>query len=85
MGIWYSAIGYVTIISPLINYGLGQVTGALASWKYMYIVAGVMTTLWAFVILFFLPPDPTRAKGLSAREKYIAVSIHRWSSPMLLH
>jgi MFS family permease len=74
MGIWYSAIGYVTIISPLINYGLGQVQGSLSSWKYMYIVAGAMTTVWAAVILFFLPPDPTRAKGLSDRERYIAVS-----------
>lgn len=73
MGIWYSAIGYFTIISPLINYGLGQIQGRLTSWRYMYIVAGIITTLGALVILFFLPPDPTRAKGMTERERYIAV------------
>ncbi|KJX95695.1 hypothetical protein TI39_contig1579g00001, partial [Zymoseptoria brevis] len=31
MGIWYSAVGYVTIISPLINYGLDTITAELAS------------------------------------------------------
>lgn len=40
----------------------------------MYLVAGSITVLWAFVILFFMPPDPIRAKGFSDRERYIAVA-----------
>jgi hypothetical protein len=40
----------------------------------MYIVAGAITVLWALVILFFMPPDPIRAKGFSDRERYIAVA-----------
>ena len=40
----------------------------------MYLVAGCITVLWAFVILFFMPPDPIRAKGFSERERYIAVA-----------
>lgn len=40
----------------------------------MYIVGGVMTILWAFVIIFFMPPDPIRAKGFDERERYIAVA-----------
>jgi hypothetical protein len=40
----------------------------------MYIVAGLITVLWAFVILFFMPPDPIRAKGFNERERYIAVA-----------
>jgi len=39
----------------------------------MYIFGGVVTIAWSFIILFFLPPDPTRAK-LSDRERYIAVA-----------
>lgn len=75
MGGWYCATGYVSAISPLINYGLGHITGGgLNSWQYMYIVAGAITILWAIVILFFLPPDPIRAKGFSDRERYIAVA-----------
>jgi Na+/melibiose symporter-like transporter len=40
----------------------------------MYIVGGALTIMWAFVILFCLPPDPIRAKSLNERERYIAVS-----------
>jgi sugar phosphate permease len=71
---WYSMTGYVSVVSPLINYGLGHIKGSLSPWRYMYIVAGAITVLWSFVILFFMPPDPIRAKGLTDRERYIAVA-----------
>ncbi|KAF1358167.1 MFS general substrate transporter [Lizonia empirigonia] len=63
------------MVSPLINYGLGHITGGgLSPWQYMYLVAGSITVLWSLVILFFLPPDPIRARGFSDRERYIAVA-----------
>ncbi|KAI4602630.1 hypothetical protein KJ359_007847 [Pestalotiopsis sp. 9143b] len=74
MGAWYCATGYVSIVAPLINYGLGHITGSLSPWRYMYIVGGLITVIWSFVILFLLPPDPTRAKRFSDRERYIAVA-----------
>lgn len=75
MGAWYCATGYVSAVSPLINYGLGHINGGgLSPWQYMYIVAGAITVLWAVVIYFFLPPDPIRARGFSDRERYIAVA-----------
>lgn len=74
MGAWYSCTGYVSAVSPLINYGLGHIKGALSSWQYMYLVAGAITILWALIILFFMPPDPIRAKGFNDRERYIAVA-----------
>lgn len=75
MGAWYSATGYVSMVSPLINYGLGHINGgALNPWQYMYLVAGSITVLWSLVILFFMPPDPIRARGFSDRERYIAVA-----------
>ena len=75
MGIWYSATGYVSVFSPLINYGLGHITGgALNSWQYMYLVAGGLTVLWSFIILFFMPPDPVRFKGFDDRQRYISVA-----------
>ena len=40
----------------------------------MYLFAGSITVLWSAVVLFCLPGDPTRAKGLSERELYITVS-----------
>src|SRR6201999_1536773 len=74
MGAWYCCTGYVSIVSPLINYGLGHIHGSLSPWRYMYLVAGSLTILWSVVILFFMPPDPIRAKGFDERERYIAVA-----------
>jgi hypothetical protein len=74
MGAWYCCTGYVSIVSPLINYGLGHIKGSLSPWRYMYLVAGSVTILWALVIYFLMPPDPIRAKGFSNRERYIAVA-----------
>jgi MFS family permease len=36
MGIWYCSTGYTSAVSPLINYGLGHITGgSLSPWRYM--------------------------------------------------
>lgn len=72
--VWYSASGFITVFSPLINYGLGHITGSLSPWRYMFIVGGIITILWSAVILFYMPPDPIRAKGFTERERYIAVA-----------
>ncbi|KAJ4194763.1 hypothetical protein NW759_016479 [Fusarium solani] len=75
IGFWFSANGFISIVSPLVNWGLGHISsGPLHPWQYMYLVAGCLTVLWAFVIVLFMPPDPIRAKNLSERERYIAVS-----------
>lgn len=74
MGIWYSCTGFAGIFSPLINYGFGLVGGGTSSWVYMYYYAGAVTIVWGILMLFFLPPDPIRAKGFDQREKYILVA-----------
>ncbi|OQU97846.1 hypothetical protein CLAIMM_03725 [Cladophialophora immunda] len=75
MGAWFCCTGYFGAVSPLVNYGLGQISGrTLSSWQYMYLVAGAVTVLWALVVLSFLPADPIRARGFSSRERYIAVA-----------
>ncbi|KAI8940646.1 hypothetical protein NX059_001916 [Plenodomus lindquistii] len=74
MGIWYSCTGYVSIFSPLINYGLGQAKGPLSPWKYMYIFAGSLTIVWGIALWWLLPPDPVRARGFTERQRYISVA-----------
>ncbi|KAF5656338.1 allantoate permease [Fusarium circinatum] len=74
MGIWYSCTGYVSIISPIINYGFGQINGGVSSWRYMYYFSGAFTIVWGIILVFVLPPDPVRAKGFNERERYILVA-----------
>lgn len=67
---WYSCSGGINIITPLINYGLGHITGgALASWQYMYLVAGVVTIFWSITLWFIFPDSPTTAKGFTEDER----------------
>lgn len=74
-GLWYCCVGVATMISPLINYGLGQIHGALVSWKPMFLILGAVTTAWAVVLFFCLPNNPFTTKGLTESERRIA--IHR--------
>ncbi|KAF5699247.1 transporter [Fusarium mundagurra] len=74
MGVWFAAAPMMAIPAPLINFGLGHIKGSLSPWRYMFIFAGCITIVWAFVILFCMDPDPITARHLSDREKFIAVS-----------
>ncbi|KAL3477419.1 putative MFS transporter [Aspergillus californicus] len=70
--LWYSFSGGSNIISPLINYGLGHVTGgALNPWQYMYLIAGLATLLWSIVLWFIFPGSPHVAKGFTAEERIL--------------
>ncbi|KAL4889856.1 major facilitator superfamily domain-containing protein [Aspergillus ambiguus] len=74
MGAWYSCTGYVSIFSPLVNYGIGHIKGTLSPWYYMYFFAGGLTIICGILAYFVLPPDPVRARGFEDRERFIAVS-----------
>jgi MFS family permease len=55
--LWYGMTGVGTMFSPLISYGLGHIHGSFgaSTWKYMYLVAGSITLLWSFIVLWVLP------------------------------
>jgi MFS family permease len=75
MGIWYSCTGYVSIISPVINYGWGSInTGTMSPWKYMYVFSGALTIVWGMALWFVLPPDPIRTKIFNERQ--VSILIH---------
>ncbi|OJJ62615.1 hypothetical protein ASPSYDRAFT_86293 [Aspergillus sydowii CBS 593.65] len=74
MGAWYSCTGYVSMFSPLVNYGIGHLKGPLRPWYYMYFFAGGLTIIWGVLVYILLPPDPIRARGFSKRQRFIAVS-----------
>ncbi|KAK0624228.1 major facilitator superfamily domain-containing protein [Immersiella caudata] len=74
MGVWYCCTGYVSIISPLINYGFGLVGGGVSSWRYMYYFGGAITMAWGIALYWLLPTDPINARGFNERERYIMVA-----------
>lgn len=74
VGAFAAFVGPAVIMSILVNYGFGKIEGSLAPWKIMFLFAGGVTTIWGLLIPFILPADPISARGLTARERYIAVA-----------
>ncbi|KAF4119662.1 Major Facilitator Superfamily [Geosmithia morbida] len=71
--LWFSGAGWFTAIGPILNYGFAQIDGgALHSWQYCFVFAGILTSLfglWAF----FMPDSPTDAWFLTGEERVTAV------------
>ena len=71
--VWWSGASIGSFFGDLIAYGIGHGHGKLSPWKYMFITFGGFTILWCVVLFFFLPDSPWKMKGLSERERKIAV------------
>jgi MFS family permease len=58
-----------------IAFGVGHINGAagLEGFRWLFIIEGIITLLSAFLLWFFLPDYPARAKWLSNAEKKFAV------------
>jgi MFS family permease len=78
IGIWYTANGFGIALGGLLGYAIGHIHGALASWRYEFIIIGALCCAWGIVIAILMPDSPITAKFLSDREKRIAV--HRLKS-----
>jgi MFS family permease len=73
IGLWYTANGAGIALGGLLGYAIGHIKGALASWRYEFIIIGALCCTWGIVLSIFLPDSPVKAKFLNDREKRIAV------------
>ena len=73
--LWYSAVGVATMLSPLINYGLGHGVGrasSMAPWRPVFLIVGAVTVLWSAALFVWLPDTPLTCKRLTGHERAIA-------------
>ena len=73
IGIWYTANGAGIALGGLLGYGIGHINGALASWRYEFLIIGALCCTWGIVIGVLMPDSPVTAKFLTLPEKRIAV------------
>ncbi|KAL2882797.1 hypothetical protein SGCOL_002009 [Colletotrichum sp. CLE4] len=73
IGLWYTANGIGIALGGLLGYGIGNIKGALVSWKYEFIIVGTLCCAWGIVIAVFLPDNPITSNKLTNREKKIVV------------
>ncbi|THX12616.1 MFS general substrate transporter [Aureobasidium pullulans] len=71
---WYVWNGVGVAGGGLIGYGIGNINGALASWRYEFLIVGAFCSVWAIVLCLLLPNSPTTFKGFSRDEKLIMIA-----------
>ncbi|KAL5340939.1 major facilitator superfamily domain-containing protein [Aspergillus crustosus] len=72
--LWNAMNGVTAIVGSLFTYGLGHIkSDTLYSYQTIFMLCGLLTVLYSFVVLAFMPDSPMETKFLSEREKVIAV------------
>lgn len=70
-GIWFSGNSIGGLVASLLAYGVGHIQHPLHPWMWMFIILGVLTFLWGFALLTFLPNGISSARFLDEDEKEI--------------
>ncbi|KAK7988487.1 hypothetical protein PG989_008802 [Apiospora arundinis] len=71
---WYIWNGIGVAGGGLIGYGIGHIQGALASWRYEFIVVGAFCAFWAILLAFLLPNSPRTIRGFTHDEKLLMIA-----------
>ncbi|KAF2139587.1 uncharacterized protein K452DRAFT_254081 [Aplosporella prunicola CBS 121167] len=73
IGLWYTANGFGVALGGLLGYGIGNIHGALPSWKYEFLIIGALCATWGIVMFIFLPDSPVTAPLLTIKERKLAI------------
>ena len=64
-------------LGGLLGYAIGNINGALPSWKYEFLIIGALCCAWAVFMFIFIPDSPFQTHWFSRTEKLIIVSRKR--------
>lgn len=82
-GIWFAGNSIGGMVASLFAFGVGHVpaTDPVGPWRWMYIILGLATFLWAFVLWAFLPgADISRATFLRSGDDSNNPDERRWAA-----
>jgi MFS family permease len=72
LAIFYAASNIANAFSGLLAYGVFHINSKLDSWRYLFIIEGTATIIFAFVAYWYLPKSAYEAKFLDEAEKKLA-------------
>ncbi|KAG5984062.1 hypothetical protein E4U55_006197 [Claviceps digitariae] len=72
VGIWFAGNSVGGMASSLMAFGVGHIQDHVHPWRWMYIILGTATFLWAIPLFFLLPDCISEAKFLNEQERGIA-------------
>lgn len=73
LAIFYAASSIASAFGGLLSYGVFQIhSGSIANWRYLFVIEGSATMLFAVFAFWYLPYDAQSAKFLTPEEKQLA-------------
>ncbi|KMP04045.1 tartrate transporter [Coccidioides immitis RMSCC 2394] len=76
LAIFYAASNIANAFSGLLSFGVFQVkSGKLKEWRYLFLIEGACTVIFAIFAYWYLPQAPAEARFLDPKEK--ALAFHR--------
>ncbi|KAK0111164.1 hypothetical protein ONS95_001541 [Cadophora gregata] len=69
-GVWFTGNSCGGFIASLLAYGIGQIEHPLHPWQWMFIIFGVITSVWSVFVFFLLPDTINDASFLTEEEKH---------------
>ena len=77
IGIWFSFNGFAQIFGGLVAYGLSigvqRHGAALAAWRLVFLVIGLLTAAIGCIFLYFVPDNQLNARWLNKDDRRLAV------------
>ncbi len=71
---WNAMNGVTFIVGSLFTYGLGHIqSDVLFKYQIIFLFCGLLTVVFSFFVLIYMPDSPMEAKYLRQREKVVAV------------
>lgn len=71
---YYAFNGSAVGLGGLIGFGIGHIHGALASWRYEFLVVGAVCAFWGIVLALLLPNSPATFWGFTREEKLLMIA-----------
>ncbi|KAF5714013.1 hypothetical protein FMUND_7678 [Fusarium mundagurra] len=73
VGLWFSGNSVGGLVASLLAFAVGHADGAsIRPWRWMYIILGTTTFMWAIPLFFLLPDNISKAAFLTPKERRIA-------------
>ncbi|KAL2826996.1 major facilitator superfamily domain-containing protein [Aspergillus cavernicola] len=67
-GIWFAGNSISTIFGGLLTYGIVHINSSIESWRWIFIIFGVITFLYGILFIICLPDTPHNARFLTKEE-----------------
>ncbi|SCO87567.1 related to allantoate permease [Fusarium oxysporum] len=71
---WYVWNGIGVAGGGLIGYGIGNIDGAIASWRYEFIIVGALCSFWGLLLIILLPNSLTTFWGFTHDERLLMIA-----------